>query len=173
MSGRPTITLTLDRRLLEHPRAYHLRRMRQGIWLYLDVLARLSGRAGTLELEPAAVGRDMGLPEGTIRSWLGHLRQGGYVKTQRQGDAIRVALDGRTVLASEEQPTMKKHSVASLSRVLGESGSEVALEAALGLYGARAIERALRGAVAVPQARIRHSRTALFLYLLKQYAQET
>src|SRR6058998_382994 len=110
MALRDPITLTLDRRLLEHPRAYHLRRMRQGIWLYLDVLARLSGRPGTLELEPAAVGRDMGLPEGTIRSWLGHLRLGGYVKTQRQGDAIRVALDGHTVPASEEPPTIKKHS---------------------------------------------------------------
>src|SRR3989449_4568335 len=104
MTQAQPITLTLDRRLLEHPRAYHLRRMRQGIWLYLDVLARLSGRPGTLELEPAAVGRDMGLPEGTIRSWLGHLRQGGYVKTQRRGDAILVALDCRTVSASQEPP---------------------------------------------------------------------
>ena len=41
MSSPQTITLSLDRRILEHPRAYHLRRMRAGIWLYLDLLARL------------------------------------------------------------------------------------------------------------------------------------
>src|SRR5205809_332209 len=41
MSSLQPITLSLDRRILEHPRAYHLRRMRAGLWLYLDLLAKL------------------------------------------------------------------------------------------------------------------------------------
>jgi hypothetical protein len=172
MSLRDPITLTLDRRLLEHPRAYHLRRMRLAIWLYLDLLARLSGQAGTLEMEPAAVGRDMGLPEGTIRSWLGHLRKGGYIKRRRHDGLVDVTLDGRKTPAGNVVRA-NRHTVASLTRALGESGSEVALEAALRLYSPRIVEEALREATEVPQSRIRHSRTALFLYLLKDYAAKT
>ena len=167
MSSPSPITLQLDRRILEHPRAYHLRRMRQGIWLYLDVLARLSGRAGTLDLEPAAVGRDMGLPEGTVRSWLGHLRKGGYLKSERREGRIRVTMAGDQAL-----PGLPVHSVEDLTRALGEPGHEVALHAALNLYSRRVIERSLKAALLVPQSQIRHSRTSLFLYLLKNYDHE-
>ena len=76
MTTTRPITIALDRRLLEHPQALHLRRMRAGIWLYLDLLARLPAGAGSIEVEPAAIGRDMGLPEGTVRSSLGHLMEG-------------------------------------------------------------------------------------------------
>ena len=75
MSSPQPITLKLDRRILEHPRAYHLRRMRAGIWLYLDLLARLPAGADTLDVEPAAIGREMGLPEGTVRSHLSYARR--------------------------------------------------------------------------------------------------
>ena len=74
-----TITnLTIDRALLAHPGALHLRRMRIALWLYL-YLKTLAGPDGTAEFDPADVGRSMGLPEGTIRSWIGHLRKGGYL----------------------------------------------------------------------------------------------
>src|SRR5881628_3664742 len=131
MSSRDAITLTLDRRLLEHPRAYHLRRMRLAIWLYLDLLARLSGRPGTVDLEPAAVGRDMGLPEGTIRSWLGHLRKGRYLRSEQLNGAIRITVDGQRV-PSGETP-LRVQSAEDLARALGESGSESALQAAIKL----------------------------------------
>src|SRR3954452_2808171 len=92
MSSPQPIRLSLDRRILEHPRAYHLRRMRAGIWLYLDLLARLPAGAEVLEVEPGAIGRDMGLPEGTVRSWLGHLAAAGYVRSQRLNGHLRVAI---------------------------------------------------------------------------------
>ncbi|MCC6653005.1 MAG: hypothetical protein IT348_17760, partial [Candidatus Eisenbacteria bacterium] len=50
MSNPQPITFQLDRRILEHPRAYHLRRMRAGLWLYLDLLARLPADAETFEV---------------------------------------------------------------------------------------------------------------------------
>jgi hypothetical protein len=114
----------------------------------------------------------MGLPEGTIRSWLGHLRKGGYIKRRRHDGLVDVTLDGRKTPAGSVMRA-KRHTVASLTRALGESGSEVALEAALRLYSPRIVEEALREATEVPQSRIRHSRTALFLYLLKDYAAKT
>lgn len=168
MSLRDPITLTLDRRLLEHPRAYHLRRMRQGIWLYLDLLARLAGRAGSIELEPAAVGRDMGLPEGTIRSWLGHLRKGGYLRLQRLESAVEVRVNAHGLPADKPAP-VRVHSAKDLAKALGEDSNEAALQAALNLYPRGVVARSLEAALAVPQRSIRHSRTALFLYLLKHH----
>src|SRR5438477_5689304 len=102
MSSPHLITLSLDRSILEHPRAYHLRRMRAGLWLYLDLLARLPAGAATFEVEPAAIGRDMGLPEGTIRSWLGHLRKAGYVGAVRLNGKTRVTINR---MAAPESPT--------------------------------------------------------------------
>src|SRR5438132_9320195 len=93
------ITLTLDRRILEHPRAYHLRRMRAAIWLFLDLLARMPSGAGTIEIEPAAVGAAMGLPEGTVRSWLGHLRKAGYLEAKRLNGKVQVTIEARTLAA--------------------------------------------------------------------------
>lgn len=176
MSSDSPITLTLDRRILEHPRAYHLRRMRAGLWLYLDLLARLPAGADTFEVEPAAVGRDMGLPEGTVRSWLGHLRKAGYLEAVRLNGSTRVTIrraaapEAPSVVATA-QPT-RFFTVAKLQRALGEKGNEETLQAALGLHGDDIVKRALAGALAVPDTQIRRSRTALFIYLLKRHAHQ-
>src|SRR5437016_11210295 len=118
MSSPQPITLSLDRRILEHPRAYHLRRMRAGLWLYLDLLARLPAGAETLEVEPAAIGRDMGLPEGTIRSWLGHLRSAGYVEAVRLNGAVRITIKKGFIPEPKELPTERYFTVARLERAL-------------------------------------------------------
>jgi len=172
------ITLTLDRRLIEHPQAFHLRRMRAGIWLYLDLLARLPAGADGLEVEPAAIGRDMGLPEGTVRSWLGHLRKAGYLDADRLNGHVRVTI--QRVATSPPAPAQSRplvptrlFTVASLQKALGERGDEESLQAALNLYPDRAIQQALARTMAVPTERIRRSRIALFIYLLKRHAQDT
>jgi len=178
MSSPEPITLTLDRRILEHPRAYHLRRMRAGLWLYLDLLARRPAGSETFEIEPATIGRDMGLPEGTIRSWLGHLRKAGYLEATRLNGKSRVTMK-RTVdpeapldVTAPPKPT-RFFTVAKLQRALGEPGNDEALQAALGLYSVAIVRRALAGTLAVPETQIRRSRTALFIYLLKRHAKET
>jgi hypothetical protein len=173
MSSPQPITLSLDRRILEHPRAYHLRRIRAGIWLYLDLLARLPAGAEMFEVEPAAIGRDMGLPEGTIRSWLGHLRRSGYLDAERLNGKVRVTMkraDGPTSEKSEEAPPAPARffTVAKLQRALGEPENEEALQAVLNLNADAVVRQALAGALAVPETQIRRSRTALFIYLLKQ-----
>jgi hypothetical protein len=176
MTSPQPITLQLDRRILEHPRAYHLRRMRAGLWLYLDLLARLPSGAETFEVEPAAVGRDMGLPEGTVRSWLGHLRKSGYLEAVRLNGKTRVTI--KRVAASEPPaetapaPT-RFFTVAKIQRALGETSDETALQAVLNLHSDDQIKRALAGTLAVPETQIRRSRTALFIYLLKRHAQDS
>lgn len=176
MSTPEPITITLDRRILEHPRAYHLRRMRAGVWLYLDLLARRPAGAETFEVEPAAIGREMGLPEGTVRSWLGHLRKAGYLEAVRLNGTTRISMKRATAQPeppSERPKPTRFFTVAKLQRSLGEPGNEEALQAALSLHGDDVVKRALAGTLAVPSERIRRSRTALFLYLLKQHAHET
>lgn len=174
MTQPSTITnLTIDRALLAHPGALHLRRMRIALWLYL-YLKTLAGPDGTAEFDPADVGRAMGLPEGTIRSWIGHLRKGGYLSARHVGSLVRVRLP---VEVSPEPtptpaPTQRHFSVARVEGVLAETGAASLLEAALQLYPDATIQRALAGAMAVPDSQIRKSRTALFLYLLKHHANQ-
>ena len=170
------ITLSLDRRILEHPRAYHLRRMRAGLWLYLDLLARLPAGAETFEVEPAAIGRDMGLPEGTVRSWLGHLRKAGYLDAVRLNGKVQVTMKHaevpRPVSPVTPLPT-RFFTVAKIQRALGETNDGDVLQTVLNLHSDETIKRALAGTLAVPETQIRRSRTALFIYLLKRHAQST
>jgi hypothetical protein len=175
MSDVQPLTLTFDRRLLAHPRAYHLRRMRAGLWLYLVLLAHRPGAAESFEVEPAAIGAEMGLPEGTVRSWLGHLRKAGYLDAVRLNGKVRVTMK---VVEAPERPEPEPakpdrfFTVAKLQRALGEREGGEALQAALNLYPDETVKRALAGALAVPASQIRRSRTALFLYLLKRHAYE-
>jgi len=178
MSSPLTMTLSLDRRILEHPRAHHLRRMRAGIWLYLDLLALQPTGAETFEVEPAAIGRDMGLPEGTIRSWLGHLRKAGYLDAERLNGKVRITMTRAEDPAPVklDEPTAQPprfFTVAKLQRALGEPGNVEALQAALNLNSDDVLRRALAGTLAVPETQIRRSRTALFIYLLKRHAEES
>jgi hypothetical protein len=169
------ITITLDRRLFEHPEAIHLRRMRGAIWLYLDLLARIPNGAGAIEVEPAAVAGAMGLPEGTIRSWLGHLRKAGYIKFEWLNGMARVTIGRKETQAPMAQSTQKLtrfFTPAKVMRALGERPDPGAIEDAVGQYTDPVIRRALAGTLATPADQIRRSRTALFLYLTKRYAQE-
>ena len=165
---RRRITLTFERRLLEHPAAYHLRRMRLGLWLYLDILARLPAGQDTLELDPASVAADMGMPEGTVRSWLGHLRAREYLDVERLNGAVRIRVSRLGLPEPPPKPTPRFFTVRKLARALGETGNEPLLEEALKSPD-ELIKRALAGALAVPDGKIRKSRTALFLYLLKRH----
>jgi len=167
------ITITLDRRLLEHPEALHIRRMRGAIWLYVDLLARLPAGADTLEVEPKEFGDRMGLPEGTVRSLLGHLRKGRYVEVRRLNGSYHVRMKGLAVPQAQRvsEPTPRLFTVAKLERALSDRGNRASLEAALSAHADPKIQKALAGALAVPAAEIRRSRTALFLYLLKRHAE--
>lgn len=169
MSSPSTITLTLERRLLQHPRGYHLRRMRLALWLYLDLLCRLPDEREIVEVEPKLVGQEMGLPEETIRSWLGHLRAAGYLTTERLNGHIRVQIKKGFVPEPAAVPKERFFTVAKLQRMLKDKLNTEAFEAALKLYPDPVIRKALAGALAPPEEQIKRSRTALFLYLLKRH----
>jgi len=59
---------------------------------------------------------------------------------------------------------------AKLQRALGDTANDEAFEAALRDHSDVVIRKALAATLAVPDAQIRRSRTALFIYLLKRHA---
>jgi hypothetical protein len=165
-----SVTITLDRRLLEHPQGVHLRKMRSAIWLYLALLARLPKDQDTVEIETPAVANSMGLPEGTIRSWLGHLRKHRYIEVRpvNGGYSVRVKHVAIAPMAPEVPPLRSRFfTAAKLAKALGEKGDRTSFEAALAHHSDDAIRQVLAKTLAVPDERIRRSRTALFLYILK------
>lgn len=171
MTTTRRISLEFERRLLEHPRAYHLRRMRMAIWLYLALLIRLPRGDKALTIDYMSIAQDMGIPEGTVRSWLGHLRRLQYVRVERLNGSARVTVSRLGLPEPPPAPRPKFFTVRKLERALGETGNAEQLESAV-KYPDEVIKRALAGTLAVPEAGIRKSRTALFQYLLKKYAQE-
>lgn len=170
-----SITLTFDCEIINHPQARHIRRMRIAIWLYLDLLARLAANAESVDIVPADVAADMGLREGTIRSWLGHLRHAGYVEVTNLNGTLRVLIRRHqsSEHATAATPKPRFFTVAKLQTALGEPGNTESLRAALNVYPDDVIKRSLAGALAVPGEQIKKSRTALFLYLVKRHGQET
>lgn len=160
------IELTIDRQLIEHSNAVHVRRMRGAIWLYLALLGRLSPGTNTIAADHAELARSMGLPEGTIRSWLGHLRKGGYVELESRNGAHDVRVK-HVPAGGHSRSGPQRFTVAYLRRSLGDDGDDEALEAALTTYPQSAIRSALMSALAVPEEKVRRSRTALFLYILR------
>jgi hypothetical protein len=177
MSRPEQITLTIERRILEHPRSIHRKRMRAGVWLYLFLLSRLQKGQDTLDLNPQEAGQEMGVPEGTIRTWLGQLRKHRYVRARRTNGSVRVKVRGVAREATEALEALaaavpkRFFTVQKLERALGETGNRESLEAVLETYPDDAVKRALSGALAVPSEQIRRSRTALFIYLIKRHVQ--
>jgi hypothetical protein len=171
MTTHQPIMLSLERSLLEHPEALHLRRMRMALWLYLVLLARLPHGQNSFDVNPAALALSMGLPEGTVRSWLGHLRKGRYITIEGQNGSLRITIKHATKEpdSPSREPLRQLFSVPRLMRALGEKQDPDALAQALARYPTDIIRQSLARTLAVPNEKIRRSRTALFLYLLTHH----
>lgn len=172
MTKPDLITVTLDRRILEHPEAVHVHRIRAAIWLYLVLLARTDQEDSTLQVDPPKLARSMGLKEGTIRSWIGRLRKGRYLDARRTNGTIQVRLRRTQSASVGPTPAPKDGSEVIAKRIaqaLGEDSDPETLREVARKYPALAIRKALAATLAVPSERIRRSRTALFLYLIKRH----
>jgi hypothetical protein len=92
----------------------------------------------------------------------------------RLNGSIRVRLKRQPRERARELPLQPSRvfTVAKLARALGERGEDQSLEQALADHSDDAIRKALARTLAVPSEKIRRSRTALFLYLLKHNAHE-
>jgi DNA-binding transcriptional ArsR family regulator len=174
-------TASLRRGLVADPEAKHVHRMRQAVRLYLNLLLAANPETGKRLLSPALIAREMGLREETIRSWLGHLRGGGYVTLERQGDLVLVTVNkwrqarGRKATRSEKPEPATRRSRTGLTPVklaqaLGCAPGEPFLAEVLTQEDPERIRAALEKVTRVPEDRIRKSRLALFRYLLTKHS---
>lgn len=166
----------VDTALVADPQGRHRQAMRHTLWLYLYLLAAVRSDGERL-VDPAEIGRHMGLAEATVRTWLGQLRKAGYVLLTREGPHLWVKLTRRGRVPDSTGASKRPMPVesgdpaspeaAALALRLGEPQAESRLEALLIEYGPGAIEREIGRVMAVPTERIKKSRTALLAYFLK------
>ncbi len=147
--------------------------MHFALWLYLAILAILPAKSDAVEVSPRDLGTAMGLPEGTVRGWLGHLRKHRYLAVRSVNGVTCVRLKRHVhVDLPKESPPERFFTVPKLERALGETGYRQLLDGALATFPDAVVKPALAAALAVPASEIRRSRTALFLYLLKHHPNE-
>jgi len=186
--------------LVADSEAKHYRRMKQAVWLYLYLIAFANLRTGKLMSNIADIAQDMGLGEETVRSWLGHLRRRHYVIVERQGDELLFKISKwKNIITNVDSslPQNKSKKKSDLPRTATHSGTKGELgicvpskladeivdqlqepsnrarfEEICRAYPLNVIEQALKEAKAVHPERIKKSRGALFVYLVKKYAQQ-
>lgn len=171
-------TVPLRRGLVADPAGKHYRRMRQAVWLYLYLLLAVNRATGQRLLSPAAVGREMGISEATVRSWLGHLRRAGYVTVRREAGLVRVGITRwqKTIQRSEAPEAVSgdpdrgltRLSLEMLAKSLECGPSEPFLKEVISRHGPRQVREILDEVVEVPKSRIKKSRLALFRYLINK-----
>lgn len=169
-------SVLLRRGLVADASAKHLRRMKQSVWLYLYLLLAANRERGRRLLDPVRVATEMGISEATARSWLGHLRQAGYVTIRREGEHLEVTVTRwRTVERSgQEAPIpassgpagVDRRSVEALARALGADPDDPFLAQAVRETDPKLLEQVLEATLRVPAIKIKKSRVALFRYLL-------
>lgn len=188
--------------LIADPKAKHYHRMKQAVWLYLYFIAFSNLKTGKLTGRLSDIARDMGLPEETLRSWLGHLCKWHYVMAEKQGDEVLFKITRWKNIATELETTvspqkekLKKNTGRRIEPTQTDSGEERKVHDVSGLaheiaaaleepdnqpyfeelcrrYPAHIIQRSLEEARAVPAEKIKKSRGALFAFLVKKYARE-
>lgn len=165
--------------LVADPRATHVRRMRQAIWLYLYLLLAMNPSTGKRLLDPRQVAEAMGLREATIRSWLGHLRKQGYVTAERQGDLVLVKVtrwqeetpSAEPAPEPPDLPTAQPGPLISrdtLASALECDPEDPFLTEVLAREDPGRLREVLDRVERIPQAQIRKSRLALFRFLLNR-----
>jgi DNA-binding transcriptional ArsR family regulator len=144
--------------------------------LYLYLLLAVNHGTGRRLLSPAAIAREMGVSEPTVRSWLGHLRKAGYLTTERQGSLVRVGITKwqETIQRSETPQGARKPAASAaspltaetLAKKLGCRPDEPFLKDTVTKEDPGRIQGVLDKVLEVPESRIKKSRLALFRYLI-------
>jgi len=185
----PHITSTLRNLVLDGNGA-HFQQIKIALWLYLYLVLSLNPETGKVLFDPRQGEKDTGIREETLRSWLGHLRRGGYLSVKKQDKGFLVKVSG-TVSKRPKKPSIPEDPLNSdnpkiIPNEVGKANvlaHEIADEFKNGSnlefyqvlcedYPLDVINRAFAATKAVPERQIRKSRGALFTYLVKKYAQE-
>jgi hypothetical protein len=187
------------RKIVSEPQAKHYRRMRNAIWLYLYLMICANPKTGKLTACVSDIAESMGHSEATISSWLGHLRKWHYVSLEKQKKSLHLKISQwkdifdvpqRVTLSQSDEPIKgRKKSLpkapakdvlppepVKMAQQIAEEFKAVTsfpyFEKLCRSYPRELILKAYNKAKAIPADKIKKSRGALFVYLIKKYAQE-
>lgn len=180
------------------PAAKHIKRLGPAVWLLMYLIASAHVKTGKLVTTFSSIATQMGISEATVCSWLGHLRKWQYVSIQKEGQEVRFRIARwktfpgeivpHTTTAAENRGAKPRYPEFALKRPLtvekaqilaqriaedfGEQKNLHYIFAVCKQYPPLIIKEAFTKVAAMPAERIRKSRSALFVYLAKKYAQE-
>lgn len=161
------------------------RKLRNGcLWMLLYVIAGANHRTGKFQTTWSQIAKDTGLSEQHCRSMAGHLVKKGYVSLARQGgDQVLLVVQRwkpmilglrsqpRSTSAAENGVLREQPGTPPLAKEVATAlGAQDEIEAIVDLvniYPEIVIRAKLDAALAVPAAKIRVSRFALWRYLLE------
>jgi hypothetical protein len=189
----------LFQEIVAEPQAKHYRRMRNAVWLYLYLMICANPKTGKLTACVSDIAESMGHSEATISSWLGHLRKWHYVSLEKQKKSLYLkinqwkdiidvpqratlsqtneAIKGRkkTLPKAPAKDVLPPEPVKMAQQIAGEFqavSSFPYFEKLCRSYPRELILKAYNKTKAIPAEKIKKSRGALFVYLVKKYAQE-
>lgn len=185
--------------LVGDPNAKHYHRIKQAIWLYLFFIAYSNLKTGKMIVSLTDISEQMGIREETVRSWLGHLKKWNYVTSKKQGGEFifKIAkwnniLDDQGIAVSnpeKENPkgrfSRKNNAILRVEKAPpSELGKTIAeelkanesvsyFEHLCNLYPKDIVLKSFKETIAIPVNKIKKTRIALFVYLVKKYALQT
>lgn len=189
----------LFREIVADPQARHYRRMRNAIWLYLYLLIHANPKTGKITTCVSDIAESMGQSEATIGSWLGHLRKWHYVSLEKRKQSLNLKINQwkviidvpQRVTQSQTTGTVKgrkkavpkapakdvlpAESVKTAQKIAKEFQAVSSLpyfEKLCRSYPRELILKAYKDTKSIPSEKIKKSRGALFVYLVKKYGQE-
>ena len=189
----------LFKELIADPDGNHYRHLRNAIWLYLYLIAFANPKSGKLVSSLSEIATAMGQSIETISSWLGHLKKWHYVSVVKHGNSMNFRVNRwRDLVIIYEQPSISKIDNSTkgpkksppkdpqadliptepiefarhITDTLKASNSLPHFKKLCMQYPRDVVMRAFKEAQAIPAAKIKKSRGALFVYLTKKYAQE-
>lgn len=184
--------------LVGDPNAKHYHRIKQAIWFYLYLIAYSNLKTGKLIASLSDVSEQMGIQEDTISSWLGHLKKLNYVTSTKQDDKclFRITkwknifndqevsitnpekynpIKGRFSRKNNTILRVEKATLSELGKVIAEElkakESVSYFEHLCQLYPKEIVLKSFKETIELPSTKIKKTRSALFVYLVKKYAQ--
>ncbi|MCB9503233.1 MAG: hypothetical protein H6696_14985 [Deferribacteres bacterium] len=178
----------------------HYEILKQSIWLYVYCLAKCHPITGSLTTNIDKIAGDLQLKKATVQSWSGQLRKANLISIRKYGDIKLIRLTNWPAKNNEHsnkaqtQESVKQKQTCQRSKITKIDAKSEALnnqatpenlantlnapdqmklfEQICQDYPHHLIHKSLQDAQAVPDENIKKSRLALFVFLIKKYANQ-
>jgi hypothetical protein len=166
--------------LILNPLGKHMSRMGKAIWVYLYLLIVINDKSGRAIVKSAEIAKETGISENNILTGFGILKKWNYIDVKKQNSTFVITVckwkkifNSLKPLISNPKPYSDHNQIAIyIADILQEKESISQFISSVKQYSSVAIHSCLQKTVMVPKEKIKKSRTALFLYFLKQHEKQ-